>query len=433
MEPETGALLALVEAIGIGLLIGIERERNAPAADGAASAGVRTFAMASRAGPLAILAGGAAVLIGVMVVTAGVRIAAQGTADQTSAGLATALALLTVVLLGGLATTTTLVAASAAVALASLLAARDLLRGFSRRVLSGHELRDGLVLGVAVLVILPVLPDMEIGPGGTLNPRTLFLIVVLVTAIGATGHIASRLLGPRLGLPLGGFLSGFVSSTSTVAALGARASEHPEQAPGAAAGAILSSASSVAVLGVVLGASSSSMLAAGLPVLIGAGVVAAAHGALAFLRAMRAAPSAEALDLAGPVFSVTGALRFAAVVAAVMLASATISEAFGTAAAVASVALAGLVSTTAAAVELGAMISAGQVGAAEGALALAAALGANIALRIAFALRIGPARYRAAIGLNLALQLAGLWALWWLTGQTPDWIPHLDDLEPELG
>ena len=425
MGSETDALLALVEAVGIGLLIGIERERNAPVADGIAAAGVRTFAVASLAGALAMFAGGAPVLIAVLVVVGAVRIASQMASEQPSGGLTTTLALLSAVLLGALSTMTMLVAASAAVAVASLLAAREALHGFSRTVLSAHELRDGLILGVAVLVILPVLPNVEIGPNGTLNPRTLFLIVVLVMAIGATGHIATRLLGPRLGLPLGGFLSGFVSSTSTVAALGQRAAEHPTQEAGATAGAILSSVSSVAVLGVVLGASSSAMLAAGSPVLLGAGVVAAAHGAFAFVRAMRAGSKADALDVAGPVFSVLGALRFAAVVAAVMVVAATANAVFGSAAAGLSIALAGLVSTTSAAVALGAMISAGQVSPAEGAIALAAALSANIVVRIVFALRVGPAGYRTAVALNLALQLAGLWALWWLTADTADWLPRI--------
>jgi uncharacterized membrane protein (DUF4010 family) len=38
----------------------------------------------------------------------------------------------------------------------------------------------------------------------------------------AVGYVASRLAGPRYGLPLAGLASGFVSSTATVASMGAR-------------------------------------------------------------------------------------------------------------------------------------------------------------------------------------------------------------------
>ncbi|MBX8803266.1 hypothetical protein HBA92_21300 [Ochrobactrum sp. MR28] len=50
-------------------------------------------------------------------------------------------------------------------------------------------------LGVSILVILPVLPNLNFGPGGALNPRDLFIIVVLVMLIGAAGHIATRVVG----------------------------------------------------------------------------------------------------------------------------------------------------------------------------------------------------------------------------------------------
>lgn len=49
---ETSQALLLLEALGIGLLIGIERERNAGEPGGPAPAGVRTFALASLTGAL---------------------------------------------------------------------------------------------------------------------------------------------------------------------------------------------------------------------------------------------------------------------------------------------------------------------------------------------------------------------------------------------
>ena len=104
-----------------------------------------------------------------------------------------------------------------------LLAARTKLYAFVRSVLIEDEVRDGLIFAGATLVVLPLLPDQAVGPYGSLNPRAIWIIVILVMAIGAAGHISIRLLGAYAGLPIAGFASGFVSSTATIGAMGARA------------------------------------------------------------------------------------------------------------------------------------------------------------------------------------------------------------------
>lgn len=323
-----------------------------------------------------------------------------------------------------------MLAAGAAVVIASTLAARELLRDFSRTVLTAAELRDGLILGVSVLVILPVLPDLDLGPNGALNPRNLFIIVVLVMLIGAVGHIATRVVGARLGLPVSGFLSGFVSSTATIAALGRRARAKPEDAKSAAAGATLSSVSSLTQIGVILFALSPAMFAAGLPVLLGAGLVAGLHGAARFFLTLRGEAKPAALELPSQVFSVKGAVKFALVVAIVMVISSALNDFFGNAAILVTVALAGLVSTNSAAVALASFVSAGQVAAIDGALPLAAALSANSAVRIWIALSSGEPSFRREVTGGLVLQLAVLWAAWWLGGFIWEWTMELSPVAP---
>src|SRR3546814_1091256 len=65
-----------------------------------------------------------------------------------------------------------------------LLAARTPLHRFVRQVLTEDELRDGLTFAAATLVILPLLPDQAIGPFGVLNPRRIWIVVILVMEIG---------------------------------------------------------------------------------------------------------------------------------------------------------------------------------------------------------------------------------------------------------
>jgi len=281
-------------------------------------------------------------------------------------------------------------------------------------VLTAAELRDGLILGVSVLVILPVLPDLNFGPGGALNPRNLFIIVVLVMLIGAAGHIATRVAGARLGLPVSGFLSGFVSSTATIAALGRRASEKPDDSKSAGAGATFSSVSSLIQIGIILLILSPAMFAAGLPVLLGAGLAAGLYGAVIFFLAQQGDVKSAVLELPQQVFSVKGAVNFALIVATTMLISAILNDYFGSAAILVTVALAGLASTNSATFALASLVAAGQISAIDGVLPLAAALSANTIVRIWIALRSGESSFRSTVSGGLLVQLAVLWVAWWL-------------------
>ncbi len=125
-------------------------------------------------------------------------------------GLTTEAALVATVLLGGLAIHEPALAAGLGVIVAGLLTARTAIHRFVRSALTEEEVRDGLIFAGATLVVLPLLPDKALGPYGALNPRTIWIVVVLVMGVSALGYIAVRLVGARFGLPLAGLASGFV-------------------------------------------------------------------------------------------------------------------------------------------------------------------------------------------------------------------------------
>ena len=145
---ESSQIFVLIEALGIGLLIGIERERNTSEAGGPVPAGVRTFALASLTGALSQIAGGWPMLAVALAVIGGLRMGTHQSLPDRQAGLTTSLALLLVVVLGALSIEHTFLAAASGVLVAALLAARTVLREFSRSVLTDIEIRDGLILGV---------------------------------------------------------------------------------------------------------------------------------------------------------------------------------------------------------------------------------------------------------------------------------------------
>lgn len=421
MEADPETFFTLIEALGIGLLIGIERERSVHVQNEGASAGIRTFALASLIGAISIMTGGVPLLIVAVIVVAVARIVSVAQQSDPKIGLTTSLALISVVLLGAMATETTFLAAAIGVTIASLLAARKMLHDFSRSVLTTIELRDGLILGVSVLVFLPLLPDIDIGPGGALNPRKLFIIIVVIMIISAAGHVATRVVGVRLGLPVSGFLSGFVSSTSTILALGTHATKKPEDAQSAAAGATLSSVSSLIQIGIILLALSPAMFKMGFPILFSAGLVATLHGAAIFFLAMRRKVETATLELSSQVFSIKGAVGFALIVAVVMVVSAALNDFFGNTAVLGSVTLAGLVSTNSATVALASLVAAGQISAIAATFPLAAALTANAVVRILIALRQKNKRFKRTVVFGLVLQIGAIWVSLWLAELLRGW------------
>src|SRR5215467_13831880 len=238
-------ILNLIVALGIGLLIGVERERRKGEGPSRSSAGIRTFTVTSLAGATSLIVGGEVLLA---TTTAGVAMLAtaaywRGLGDDP--GLTTEVALILTVILGAFSMQQPSLAGGLAVVVAVVLAARSPLHRFVSSVLTNEELEDALIFAGATLVVLPLVPDRPMGPYGALNPHSIWILVILIMAIGGAGYIAIRTVGARYGLPVAGFASGFVSSTATIGAMGARAARTREVLEAAAAGAVLSTVATI--------------------------------------------------------------------------------------------------------------------------------------------------------------------------------------------
>jgi len=221
-------LTALLVALGCGLLMGVERERRKGSGSTRSLAGIRTFALVSLAGALAEISGiNGLSLLGAALV-AGLALVAHWRDRSDDPGVTTELALFVAYLVGVTAVAEPVLAAATGAVVTILLAAREHLHRFSTHWLTQSELRDLLILTGLALVLLPLLPNRPL-IGEFFNPRSLARLVAILLTIQAAGHIAQRLLGDRHGLVLAGLASGFVSSTATVAAMGARSREHPDE------------------------------------------------------------------------------------------------------------------------------------------------------------------------------------------------------------
>lgn len=404
---EPGTLLGLCVALGIGLGVGAERERRKGRGAGRAAAGIRTFTVAALLGAVAQLLGGVVLAVAVAGVGA-LAVLAYRRSSAVDPGLTTEVALLLTCVLGALAMPLPALAAAVAVVLAGLLAARERLHRFVRRVLTEQELHDAILLLAAALIALPLAPDRYLGPLQAVNPHAVARLVVLVMMVGALAHAAVRVFGAHRGLPLAGLAGGFVSSSATIYAMGQRARAHPQQAGAAVAAALMSSVSTVVLLALMVLAVQPALLVRLTLPLAGAAAVAIAVAMLA-LRGLPAASRAAPPPLGGRAFSLRAALGFGIAIALVLWVAAAMHAWLGAPGTVLTAVLTGLADAHAAAASVAALVSAGKLPAADAVPPILAGLTSNALVKAVLAWRGGGAVFARQVVPGQLLMLAALW------------------------
>jgi len=316
-------------SLGIGLLIGAERERRKDSARRRA-AGIRTFTVVALMGSVGMaLGGGELLLLAVLLVGLGAIVAYQKTPNKEP-GLTTEFALVLTCMLGGLAMREGMVAASVGVVLALLLAARSRIHNFVSQILTQQDLDDTLLLAAMALIALPLAPDRFMGPWDAINPRELTQLIVMVMGVSAAGYVGMRWMGPRLGLAWVGLASGFVSSAATIYAMGKRARDEPSLLVPAAAGGVLSSIATLIQMALVMGLLCPALFWAMVwPLALGS-AVASVHGLCLYRQAL-ALPMPQELSSAGHAFDLKTAAGLPLLLALVMVASAGLNAWLGSA------------------------------------------------------------------------------------------------------
>lgn len=251
-------------ALALGLLVGLQRQRAESRV-----AGVRTFALITLFGTMAgltassigpwLVAAGALALVALLVI--GNILKLDGKADPDP-GMTTEVAALLMYAVGvylAIGHTTAAVATAGAIVLLLHLK-HPLHRAIG--ALGEKDMAAIVQFALITLVILPVLPDRTYGPFDVLNPRQIWLMVVLIVSMNLAGYVAAKRFGADSGALLGGLVGGLVSSTAaTIAyarrsrgagAAGADATSAGANAQAAVATAAIVIASTVAVVRVLV-------------------------------------------------------------------------------------------------------------------------------------------------------------------------------------
>src|SRR5262245_6571773 len=250
MNPWTANFLQLGISLGLGLLVGLQRERAA-----SRLAGMRTFPLVTLLGTLCamlaqsfggwVLAAGL-VSLAALIVVGNLLEMREGPADP---GLTTEVALLLMFSVGAyLIMGTREVAIAIGGGVAVLLQFKGSLHGLVRK-LGDDDLTAIMRFVLISLVILPALPNRAFGPYSALNPREIWLMVVLIVGISLAGYIIYKFFGEQAGIVVGGALGGLISSTATTVSYARRTRSDPV---GSRAAAIVIIAASTVAFGRIL-------------------------------------------------------------------------------------------------------------------------------------------------------------------------------------
>ena len=148
-----------------------------------------------------------------------------------------------------------------------LLAEKSTVQAALQRV-AANEMRAALQFAVLALVVLPLLPDVDSGPYAAFNPRSLWVVVLIFSALNFAGSIARRVVGETRGLGVTGLLGGLVSSTAVALVFSRRSRTEPALGPALALGVVAACTVLAARLLVITALLQPRVAIAALPVLL---------------------------------------------------------------------------------------------------------------------------------------------------------------------
>jgi len=420
----------LAVALGIGLLVGLERGwRRREARPGRRAAGIRTFALSGLLGGVAAalaqafgggsLSGG--VILGVVFAGHAIVFAVFSRDENQAVGgfsATSAIAGMLTFVLGAYAVLGDLrIAAGAAVAAVVLLALREELHGWVETI-TWPELRSALVLLAMTFIALPIMPDDPIGPFGGVNPREVWIIAIVLAGVSFLGYAAVKYFGARRGLLLAAAAGGLVSSTAVTIANARRAAAGEGASRLLAAGVAVASGMMFLRVIAIVAVLKPALLILAAPALLAAALTVGGFAVAWMVGKSTGAPERSAVEFRNP-FDLWSVVGFALFLAAIIVLGRAVGETFGTAGALTGAIVVGLADVDAVTVSM-LHLTPGTLSAAPATLAILAAAASNTVTKAAIGAAIGRGWFATDLAVMTSACLTVGGAALWLTLMLPD-------------
>lgn len=107
-----------------------------------------------------------------------------------------------------------------------LLGLKSPIHAWTRRFTS-DDIRATLQFVAITGVILPLVPNEDIGPYNAINPFNVWMMVVLISGLGFFGYVMTRVLDAEKGVLIASFFGGLASSTATTLAFSRQSRTEP--------------------------------------------------------------------------------------------------------------------------------------------------------------------------------------------------------------
>ncbi|MGV3635963.1 MAG: MgtC/SapB family protein [Pseudorhodoplanes sp.] len=415
-------------ALGIGLLIGIERGwQTREEKPGSRTAGVRTFtiigllggttgALAQAAGMPLTLTGGLILGFGfaAFAVSFAMMCREENRADRTFSATTAIAGMLTFALAAYAMIGDLRAAGAAAVATVCILALRAPLHDWLMRI-KEREIRSALILLAMTFIALPVVPDEPIGPFGGVNPREIWLIAIVLAGVSFAGYVAVKALGSQHGTMLAAAAGGLVSSTAVTASNAKRAAAGEGAPRLLAAGVALATAVSFARVIAIVTVLKPELLKLIAPALAAAILVALAYAFIsAYWRGGREDQD-QTVEFKNP-FGFWSVLGFALLLAAIVLTGRALGENLGAAGAIVGALALGVADVDAVTVSMS-RLTPQPLTLNDAALAILAAVVSNNLSKIAIGAVVGRGAF--------AIEIAAMAALCFVAGAAAYWLAVL--------
>lgn len=377
-NPEYSVILAFAQALGIGFLIGSQRE----SASDEKAAGIRDFIIFSLVGAIAGLLAEVWLtvsgLLGIVAILVVHRLQHPERGGMTTEAASVATYWLGYLTQGAHAH----LALVLGVVIVALLSAKKALHHFVKKTITEREYGDTLKFLTVVFIIYPLLPVGSYGPYDFFTPRQIWLFVILVLSVSYVGYFLTRFLGAERGLILTGLLGGLASTTAATTAFAKSVRESPELVITYGRAAVVANAIQFPRIVLILLAINSSLARSTvLPFLLmcAAGLVLSAI--LSRFGAVETTAQRKEIPLKNP-FSLWPALKFGVFFTVILLISKHGASTFGQQGLMFTSFLGGIVDVDAVSISVGGLVVQHEgISSRQGLLALMLALAANAVLK----------------------------------------------------